>query len=181
MSDVTIRLDYADLSRLFGGDDPPAVVFKNAVADRFAQTFLKSLVNQKLNDQFMIAIDAEIKRVLGETVLEETTKIGTFGQKSISNRLQPYYRDLVAVAVNAQLERLLTTAADEAITKVDNASRKALDKIESALNDRIASTVAKAVEEAKLEDLVKRALDRNLHYVISRLLDQVGKQDESTA
>lgn len=165
-SKLSLELSYEDLTKLVENADGGTLDFKTAIANTFAEKYLKGLVSEeKLQEyagQVMLGygeLEKQVKQQI-EQLINEYFKVHDIGKWKDTWRKEPYFElsSKTKVAINQEIQY-----------QFDNVVRDELIKI-------IESTVFnEAFIHQKIEEALERKLDKAIDNAINRKLDALIK------
>ena len=165
MSEMTIKLDLDTLRALFAGDDKPAVEFRNAIANKFASEYLKSLVTSSIAQQRDSLVLKEVERILKETVLED----GNW-RDATKTKLQAHYRNMISITIDTEVSNLIKTKVDAANAKIDDATKGATLAISNLRNTTIETKVKELMLQHNVEVLVTQLVSKYIEKFATQML-----------
>lgn len=143
------------IERLLGGDSELEVELRQQIADQFATKHLKSLLNDKVFNQFRKTVSAEVDSAIHDC-LARTTKRGWKREVSINAEVREKLRE----AVRAETENVFRGQISDAIdAEVEKYKRFAENRLRAALKD--------AFSEQKINELIDAGVQQRLELAAS--------------
>ena len=173
MSEFTIKLNLDDLRQLFGGDDKPAIEFRNSIADKFAKEYLKSLINSEIGAKWQTLVREEVNRVIKDTILDDKPYAAAARQT-----FQAHYKNMIDITIDTEVTKAINDKVSEANKKIDLASTAAQTAIQKLRDTNIVEALAYSLEEKKIQELVRRSVADLLTTWSKQAFDQMMRQSD---
>lgn len=150
------------LDRLLGGDSELEIELRQQIADQFADKHLRSLLNNKVFNQWRKTLSTEVDSAIQES-LAKTTKQGWRRTVTLNGDI----RERIHEAVQEAAEEAIKKEVDNVVAKVATNYEKRAEERFARIERRVAGQVAEAVSEAKLDKLIDLGVQRRLDMAAS--------------